>query len=164
MKPSEILWSWDFVVAAIATALVIATIPSRISAAFAKDLFAVGISVLSIVFSVFFAALAIIISAGDNEFILFLEKEKAYTGIVQTFLVSLIALFVALVYSLVLYAITAAAATVEKATQAAGFVCAFSFLFLYGLFAAFNSAIDAIRYARTRAAFLEAKAKKRPPA
>lgn len=159
MTPKDVFWSWDFLAALGSSLLLAFLVPAGISVSFAKDLFGVGISVLSIVFSVFFAALAIIISASDNDFVVFLEEEGHYTAIIQTFKVSLLALFVALIYSLVLYAFTAAAASAFVQGQHWLWFCVFVFLFLYGLFSAFNSALDAIRYAQTRASYLSVRTK-----
>ena len=52
---------------------------------FAKDIYSIGISVLSIVFSVYFAALAIIISASDDDFVAFLEETGDYSASLELF-------------------------------------------------------------------------------
>ncbi len=154
MKAKDVFWSWDFIAALLVALALAFVLPARVNIAVTKDLYAVGISVLSIVFSVFFAALAIIISASDNDFVVFLEQEGDYTAIIQTFKVSLLALFIALIYSLLLYAMSSASVAASASHQHVAWLVLFAFLFLYGLFSAFNSALDAIRYARTRASFL----------
>ncbi|MBK7434577.1 MAG: hypothetical protein IPI66_12240 [Chitinophagaceae bacterium] len=66
------------------------------------------ITVLSIIFSLFFAALAIIMSSTDNDFIKYMEERvnKGFTRFMNTFKVVLVALFLSLIYSIVLYTTT----------------------------------------------------------
>jgi len=123
----------------------------------AKDYYGIGISVLSIVFSVFFAALAVIITASDDDFVIFLEETKDYSAIVSNFKASLGLLFAALLVSLGLYAYTASRVAGSVAHQVKYFVVLFVFIFFWSLFAAFNSTLDAIRYSDYRRKFVEAK-------
>jgi len=154
MKANEIFWSLDFAVALIISVLVSYVLPFWVSNELAHDLYNIGISVLSIVFSVYFAALAIIISSSDDDFVRFLEEEGDYTGIVNSFQFSLGALFVALLYSLVLYAVTAAWTSAGHREQQFWWLSIFAFLFPYGLFAALYSTIDSIKYAKRRTKYL----------
>lgn len=155
----NIILSWDF---GLAVALALASwllLPGWVSNVLAKDLYTIGINVLAIVFSVFFAALAIIISSSDNDFINFLEEFGDYTKIISTFQFSLLVLFVALIYSLIMYALTSAWMVDKFVEQPRISVVAFIFLALYGLFAAFSSARDSITYSKLRAKFLTARHK-----
>jgi uncharacterized Tic20 family protein len=157
----SIVLSWDFALA-LAFALVSwFFLPNWVSNTFAKDLYTIGINVLAIVFSVFFAALAIIISSSDNEFVNFLEEFGDYTKIISTFQISLLVLFIALIYSLTMYALTSAWIVDQFIDQPRESVAAFIFLGLWGLFAAFNSARDSITYSKLRAKFLTARHKAR---
>jgi hypothetical protein len=157
VKLKSVVVSWDFGVAvALALAGAILLEP-RLLNAFAKDLYAIGISVLSIVFSVFFAALAIIISSSDDDFVRFLEEDGGYTHLVATFRWTLAALFTALIYSLGAYGLTARGALVDKSTQPKHWVLIFGFLFSYSLLATYLSTRDAIAYAQRRTRFLSLK-------
>jgi hypothetical protein len=159
MKIKDILLSWDFL-ASLPISLVVAyLLPFWVSNEFAHDLYGIGISVLSIVFSVYFAALAIIISSSDDDFVRFLEEEGDYTAIITTFEFSLGALFIALLYSLIMYAFTAAWIAHKFESQQYWWLAIFTFLFLYSLFAALNSTMDSITYAKFRTKYLKKKPK-----
>lgn len=123
----------------------------------ARDFYSVGISVLAIVFAVFFAALATIVSASDNEFVSFMEVDGSYTAIIAAFNVSLGLTLVALMFSLFAYAITSLVGVAATDYQPKWFFVIFTLQFFWGLFATYNSAWDAIRYAEFRARFLKKK-------
>jgi len=157
MKIKYILLSWDFITALLLAIVSFFALPYWVSSTFAKDIYGVGISVLSIVFSVYFAALAIIMSSSDDDFVKFLEEEKQYTTIISSFEFSLLVLFLALVYSLGLYAFTSFWLTNNCINQELWWMVAFTFLFFYGLFAAVSSTRDAINYSKYRTKFLNIK-------
>lgn len=155
MKIKSIFLSWDIILSIVISVLFYFNVPCLIDIVFAKDLYSIGISVLSIVFSVYFAALAIIISAGDNEFVKFLEEdENLYSELIFTFKFSLIILFIALIYSIILYIQTPFKISQDIKFQNRIFVVIFSFLFFYGLFASLNATLDSIKFAKYRTKFL----------
>jgi hypothetical protein len=156
MRVASIVRSWDIWVAFFIAALAWFVMPSIVKNDLVINLYNVGISVLSIVFSVFFAALTIIISSGDNEFIEFLEETGDYTIIISSFKASLVILFLALLYSLLIYAATAVWASSNAIGQNSLWFILFVFLFIYGLTSTALSAFDAIRYASVRVRFLKA--------
>jgi hypothetical protein len=135
--------------------------PNKISNEFSRDIYSIGINVLSIVFSVYFAALAIMISSGDDEFIDFLEAEGGYTTLIKNFRFSLFLLLVALVYSIVLYTLTTVWFYNKKIEQSEYFFILFVFVSSYGLLATFAASNDAINYALYRAKFLRIKREKK---
>lgn len=150
----SILLSWDF---GIAVAIALATaflLPNPVKNEFVRDVYNVGISVLSIVFSVYFAALAIIISSSDDDFVRFLEQGGHYTIIVQAFEWTLLCLFVSLIYSIVAYILTSAWITDNPTYQTKWLFVGFCFLFSYSLFAAFFATRDSLIYSRFRAKFV----------
>lgn len=155
----KIIWSWDIGLAFIIALLIYYVAPENVSVQFAQDAYSIGVSVLSIIFSVFFAALAIIMSATDNEFIRFLEKDNSFTRIINTFRVSLLILFLALLYSLLLYCWTSYSIVNCNKLQSKWFIVIFAFLFSYGLFASVQSISDAITYSKYRTRFLMSKKK-----
>lgn len=157
MKLKSVFWAWDFLLACVLSLAAGYILPYWVANDFAHDLYGIGISVLSIVFSVYFAALAIIISSSDDDFVRFLEEDGDYTSIISTFEFSLAALFAALLYSLIMYAFTASWISDKYESQPFWWLAIFSFLFLYGLFAALNSTLDSITYAKFRTRFLASK-------
>ena len=150
-----IIISLDFFGSIFIGVLAYQTIPDNVSNTFAKDLYGIGISVLSIIFSVYFAALSIIISSSNDDFVSFLDRDGKYKTLINAFRYSLTVLFVALMYSIAMY--TYAALLIEKniTTQIKILLSSFSFAFFYGLFAALTATLDSIKYALTRTKFLE---------
>jgi hypothetical protein len=160
IKPKQIFFSWDFAISLLVAFASFLLLKNSVSNDFSKDIYGIGISVLSIVFSVYFAALALIITSGDDDFIHFLEEKGDYTGIIDTFKFSLLSLFLALIYSIIAYTFTAAKIYESQSEKMHGsqpevFICVFSFLFSYGLFAALSATLDSISYAMFRARFLK---------
>lgn len=157
MKLKYILWSWDFILSVGFSIIAFLCLPYWVPSDFAKDLYSVGISVLSIVFSVYFAALAIIMSSSDDDFIHFLEEKGHYTIIIQSFEFSLAILFVALIYSIGLYAFSSYWLSKQWPNQEAWYVVSFAFLFFWGMLTAASSTLNAITYSKHRTKFLRQK-------
>lgn len=159
MNLKSFVLSWDTAVALL-TALVLASmIPERVNNSLAKDIYGVGITTLSIVFSMFFAALAMIMSSGDNDFVYFMEHpDGGYTELLSLFRFTLCSLFVALTLSIVFYGVTSWLITshgVEKQSfQNKWFLVGFSSVSVYALVATLLSSVDAIRYAELRVKYL----------
>jgi hypothetical protein len=154
MMIKRVVFAWDFLLAIVGAIFIAVVFPCALPIDFAKDIYNVGISVLSIVFSVFFAALAIIMASSDDDFVRFLEKDGDYTLLINTFQVSLSVLFVALIFSIVLYTYSAFRLANHVLFQRKWWLVAFGFLFLWGLFAAASSIHDAILYSKFRSRFL----------
>lgn len=129
-------------------------IPGGTTFEMAKEIFQVSITVLAIIFSIFFAALTVLITAGDNQFVRFLEEDGSYTHIVWTFKITLLLLFIALMISIALF-VTVLHYQNQSGLYPEWVILPFAFIALYALFAAINSCLDAIKYAQYRAAFLE---------
>lgn len=122
----------------------------------AKEILGVSISTLAIVFSVFFAALAVLITAGDNEFVRFLQEDGSYTEIIWTFKFSLLILFFALIVSIVLFVVVLSYGDLGQTFYFPRWMLAiFVFITVYALFVAASSSLDAIKYAEYRAKYLE---------
>ncbi len=154
----SIFISWDFLVAISVAIALYLFLPPLLPAKIVKPIYEISVSVLSVVFSVFsvfFAALAVLITAGDNEFVRFLEEDGLYMKIIFTFKVTLIALFVALLFSIFSFVtILPYTETDLLFVYSKEMVVVFSFSTLYALFASVNSTMDAIKYAEFRASFL----------
>lgn len=146
--------SYDFISSILLTIFIVYLVGDKVGNGLAKDLYAIGISVLSIVFAVFFAALTIITSTGNDDFINFLENEDGfYTLIINVFGFSLIILFIALVYSIVLYGLTSYWLVKESTEQNKLWFTLYTFLFSWGLFSSLGSIMDALKFAKLRSKF-----------
>lgn len=152
----SIFLSWDWPLAAIITGVLALSLPKGLTYTTANGIFEVSISVLSIVFSVFFAALAILITSGDNEFVRFLENDGLYQGIVNTFRITFASLAIALLAAILLF-ITSLPPTssTHSPPYPSLLLIAFGFIGLYSLFAAISASFDIIKYAQFRAQFLQ---------
>jgi|GEM_PF-524837 len=159
MRVRRIILSMDFVVGAVTGLTVYFFSGHWIGNGFAKDLYGVGISVLAIVFSVYFAGLAIIMASSDDEFVQFLEQEGDFTAIVTAFQDALHILFSALIYSIVLYGYTAYRIERHIEHQGKYFLALFAFLFAWGLLGALMATRDSIRYSVLRSRFVLRKVK-----
>jgi hypothetical protein len=163
MKWRDLL-GWDFFAALAAAAVAWRLLPEWVSNTLAKDLYGLGVTVLSIVFAVFFTALAVIMTAGGDEFVGFLRSLGVYRGIMHTFQFTLVLLFVALITAVCGFAATATAIDTGWASQDRRIVAGFAFLFFYSLFAVIDSTNDAVLWSRYRVEFIEgAKGPPEPP-
>lgn len=134
--------------------------PENISGNLSKDLLGIGIGTLSIIFSIFFAALAFIISASDDEFVAFLEEEGLFTELINLFKWTVGSLFVALLYSLFLYGFVAFGLDSNKDFSINSYYLAgFCLLFFYSLIATMLSTNDAIKYSKARIKYIRGKRK-----
>jgi len=155
-KLISIFLCWDFILAVILTFVVLFIIPVQVPGNFAKDVYEVGISVLSIIFSVYFAALTIIISAIDDGFVRFLEKEGHYSELLFTFKFTIFTIFLALMCSIVLFTYSGYKIEVNlQYSQSYGLLVFYVFISSYSLFAVFNSTIDSLRYSKYRMEFFK---------
>ena len=135
----------------------LASFPCQIPNEFAKDVFSTAISVLSIVFSIYFAALATIASASDDDFIRFLEEDQTYSDVISAFKFTLGLLFVALLMSLAAYVATSYWAQSSGSTQSLWWLAVVCFVAVWSLLATYFSAGDSIQYATARMRFLKYK-------
>jgi|SRR5690606_7680788 len=150
------IWSYDTIISIIISFVCMCFLPDYIGGELVKDLLGMGIGVLSIIFSIFFAALAFIISASDDEFVSFLEKKGLFTKLINTFRWTVGSLFFALFYSILLYVVTAFRLSLNSTFQISEILMViFCFMFFYSLLATIESTNDAIRYSKTRITFVE---------
>lgn len=150
----RIFVSYDFFLAIGGGVVIDLAFPKLLPASFAKDVYGSGMSVLAILFSVYFAALAIIMASSDDAFVAFLEEVGDYSRLIRTFRFSLTILFIALICSLVLYTRTAFLYAGHVMYQNKWWLVGFGFIFLWGLFAAATSTWDAIEYSKCRSRYV----------
>lgn len=159
MKIKDILLGWDFIASLLMSILLFIILPSQLENIKVISYYEIGITVLSIVFSIYFASLAIIIATPDNDFIKFLELDGAYTALISLFKFTLYSLFIGLVYSIFAFAITSYFKD-DGGTQCKLFLSLFSFVFFYGLFCTVNSTKHSITYSIFRTRYLKENKKK----
>lgn len=160
MSVKNVIISADFIVSFIVSLGFVVLMPNEISNVFSLSIYSIGISVLSIVFSVFFAALAVIITSPEDAFVEFLEEKGHYTRIINSFKYTLLLLFVALVYSIVVYFYTSYMISIDSKYQCDIIVGLFIFLFSYSLYATFEATNDAINFSKYRTGYNNLKSKK----
>jgi hypothetical protein len=153
----SILFSWDFMIAILIAIIAFWLLPCKVANDLARDVYNVGITSLSIIFSVYFAALAIIISSGDNDFIDFFDEQGDYTRLIKSFRYALLALLLALLLSIFLYTAATVLFYGKHPDQPKFIMVVFSFFSSYGLLATFMAANDSIKYALYRVKFLRLK-------
>jgi len=150
---TEVLWglvaSWDFLVAVIVVLLCAWVLPSRLPSCTAEAIALASVSMLSIIFSVFFAGLAVLLSSSDS-FVLFLEEEGDYSHLLTIYQLTLASLFLALVVSLALFVLCQFS---SQYIRSVWFSLYLGIVF-YSLFATMGSVQDSIRFARSRAEYL----------
>lgn len=159
MKVKDIALCWDFILAIVLSGIIYAILPCNVKLVAAKDIYYIAITVLSIIFSLYFAALAIIISSSNDDFILFLEVDKTYTGVIGTFKYTLIVLFFSLIVSIILFCIASIGINENYDIQSKIIMSIFNFFFSYSLFTVFNACLDSITYAKKRVDFIKIKGK-----
>lgn len=162
MKFSNIILSWDFVISIVLTLATAIFLPTMLKMSFCISFYNTGITVLSIVFSLFFAALAIIMTSSDNDFIEFLEEENDFSALLDSFKITLAMLFVSLIYSIVLYVSSDYFAKNNSPDfeQHKIFFLVFEFLFTYSLLSTALSVKDTIKFSDLMGQFLKKKNKK----
>jgi hypothetical protein len=162
-KFKMILFSWDIYLSLPLSLISYFFLPKYLEMEFTLSFFNIGITVISIIFSLFFAALAIIMSSSDNDFLEFLEQKNQFTTLLWTFKVTLIALFCTLIYSIVLYTGTQyyiVHFNPIKWEQHKILFIFFEFLFLYSMIATGLSINDTIVFSKFRAKFLKQQSDK----
>lgn len=149
------LLSPDTIGALIGALLVCLILPAAVPILFAKDILEVGCSILSIIFSVFFAAMAFLISTPDNDFVQFMEEDGSYTSIINTFLVTLASLFIALLITMAGYAYTSYLSSRASEEISKYWIVLFTAIFCYSMAATALSTKDAIIFSKYRVKFMQ---------
>ncbi|MCB1309158.1 MAG: hypothetical protein KDK30_13290 [Leptospiraceae bacterium] len=150
--------SWDFFTALALTVGLYFIVPEQIELAFALDLYVVGITVITMCIFYFLAVLALLVSASDEDFILYLQKQNVYTSVFNTYQYTIFILFLALIYSLIMYGIASYMKYILPGNkQSQFFFLGFLFLFAYAIFTAFESSLDSVHYLKVRVKFMALK-------
>lgn len=159
MKLRDIILGADFIASLLLTAATALFSPAAMPISVAKDFYSTGIAVLSIIFSVFFAALAIIMTASSDDFVLFLDQEGEFRAIVSTFRFTLAAQFVSLLVSIALFAYCSVRQACGIQMHSKWWMTIFVALFSYSLLAVAQSIRDAIQYSIFRIRYISLRQK-----
>ena len=159
MKLNEFIFSWETGFALLVVGIAFWILPNQVQGSFAKDVYGVGITVLSTISPMFFAALAIITSLSDNEYIDFLEENGTYTALIEVFGFALSVMSTVLVSSIILYYFTVFQLQNPHYTQSKYLSICFLGGFSYSLIAGILASDDAITYLKYRTKYLNIKRK-----
>lgn len=121
-------------------------LPEVIPTSTLKDTYSMAINILAILFSMFFAALAIIVSVNDNEFIAFLEEDNLVSDLIKYFKTSLKIIFFMLLATILIYIYVVVHNDVLFWGQLKYQYAIFLGFFSYAITAVFLSSNDAIRF------------------
>lgn len=153
-----IILSWDFGITLLSVFATYLVLPEYINMNFALSFYNVAMTVLSIIFSLFFTAMAIIMSSSDNDFIEFLEEKNTFTELLWSFKFTLFVLFLSLILSIILYSGTSYWIETnhnETWLQDYRLLLLLQFCFLYGMIATWFSIMDTVKFSKYRSDFLK---------
>jgi len=157
---NNIILSWDTIIALVVTMASIIFVPNNITNEFCTTIYGTAISVLSIIFSIFFASLAVIMAFPDNEFIEFIEHPtNMFSRLIRYFKITLGALFLALIYTICIFILSNY--TKQNTSYTKPFFCIFIFLFTYGLFATAFAVLVTLKLTINRATYIYNKKENR---
>lgn len=156
MKIKNIIVSWDTLCSLIIAMIFYFLSSNEIPAENAIKIFEISITVLALFFSVFFAGLAVLITAGDDDFITFLQETNTYRRIINFFKYTMVVIFIALMVSVSLYVITIPITNTKIFYYFPKTIISIHiFIASYALFCSLLSVFDAIKYAERRAQFIK---------
>lgn len=128
---------------------------SIINNVFVKDIYNIGISVMSIIFSIYFASFSFIISSSNDDFVRFLINKDRYKDIITLFKISLYIIFISLVFSIFSYINTAFLINESFSGQHKYYFSLFCFFFSWGLGTSLSISLETLKYAITRVNFIK---------
>lgn len=152
-------WSYDFGISLAIGIILYVVLPEFLSMKFMLTYYEIIITTISIVFSLMFASCSILMSSSDNDFINFLNEKNDFDNLLWTFRITLIALFLSLIYALVIFVATNYIVEMAKEdevwVQHKIFFTTLSSITIYGLVATFLSVEDTLKFSKFRSRFLK---------
>ena len=153
--------SYDFGFSLIIGITLYIILPEYLLMNFTIDYYGVIITAVSIIFSLVFASCSILLSSSDNDFINFLNEEDDFDNLLWTFRVTLVSLFICLLYSLALYVGTSYMIEHFKIEgeweQHKILFISLTSLTIYSLIATYLSVEDTLIFSKFRSRFLKKK-------
>lgn len=151
--------SYDFGISFVLGIALYIFMPEYIQMTFTADYYGVVITAISIIFSLVFASCSILLSSSDNDFINFLNEENDFDNLLWTFRITLISLFICLLYSLVLFVGTSYylkhSAENEIWLQHKSLFITLTSITVYSLIATYLSVEDTLIFSKFRSRFLK---------
>ncbi len=157
MKINTYILSWDFILSIIITLVTAIFLQFEVKASFTLGIYNIGISVISIIFSLFFASMAILITNQDDDFLLFLEENNDFSEIISGFKFTLVALFTCLMISIIFFFYTSYLISeyTDKLIVSTVFLYFFEFFFFYSLFSTLLCVFDTIKFSLVHLEFIK---------
>lgn len=150
----SVIWDWDLWAALGVTAGVAIFSPEHMKAQLVKDVAGVTTSVLAVIFAVYFAAVAIIMSSGDDEFVRYLARKGRFEKVLFAFKVTLTVLFVGLISSFGIYVLSAVVASQDaNGVVSKWWLVGATSVVAWGVFAALETALTALKHSQLRVLF-----------
>lgn len=149
----SIITGLDFIISISLAILLFFFLPIQTNVFLVKDIYGVAIPILSIIFPVFFASLAIIITSSRDDFAMFLQERGYFENLLSLFKFTLIIIFFSLLLTIFLYIHASILINNGIKTQYKLYLILFSFFFLYSLLSSLNAILGVIKYAKNRIQF-----------
>jgi len=158
MKLKYIFVSWDFITALFVFLFSFIVLPKEIFAEDAINIYQVGVTILSLIFSIYFASMAFILSSSDDEFVLFLEEKGHFTYLIESFSYTLKVVFIALMFSLSFLIMNFFVMEKIVAPINSRFIVSlFLLIGSYSLFCVIGTTMDSIKFVKYRIEYLKVK-------
>jgi|SRR5579883_308306 len=148
----SVLTGWDAFASLVPVLFGAWLLPDVIKNSVAAGFYSSGMAILAIMFSVYFAALAIILSASGDDFVRWMERNRSYSELIWSFKFTLVVLFISLIAAVTGYSCTAFSPA--SGEQSRWCLIAFGWIATYALFATFYATMDAAKYCQNRAEYL----------
>lgn len=153
--------SYDFGFSLILGVVLFILLPEFLLMKFMLTYYEIIITTTSIIFSLMFASCSILMSSSHDNFINFLNEEDDFDNLLWTFRITLIGLFLCLIYALILYVgtnyILEAANNKDVWVQHKIFFVTLTSITIYALIATYLSVEDVLRFSKFRSRFLKKK-------
>ena len=158
MRLKHIFFSWDFVAALSIFIFGLFVLPHQIYAQEAINIYQVGVTTLSLIFSIYFASMAFILSSSDDDFVLFLEEKEHFTYLIESFSYTLKGVFISLMYSLFFLIMNFfVEENVAVAINNKLIISLFLLIGSYSLFCVIGTTMDSIKFVKFRIDYLKIK-------
>jgi len=163
MKIRQVILSPDLLGSIVVAAGTNIVLPPLVKIGFFINAYMVGITVLAIIFSLFIAAIAFVMTSSDDEYILILADLGIYAELRSIFEYTLCVFFVSLLYSITAYIVSDYFRNLydEPYLGHKFFFSLFVFFFLYSLLATIPALRHTIQFAQRRSDFLQARRDKK---
>lgn len=162
-KYKSFFLSYDFGFSLVTGIILYFVLPEFLLAKFMLIYYEIIITTISIIFSLMFASCSILMSSSDDDFINFLNEKNDFDDLLWTFRITLIALFISLIYALIIFVATNYIVEIAKDgevwMQHKIFFVTLTSVTTYGLIATYLSVENTLKFSKFRSKFLKGKKK-----